>query len=254
MSTLTTHTTASRDSHSIGLCKFNTTTKDIEVSDGTSWVVYAKDSVYSTFTSNSYSGLFDGSGDFISVPTISALNAPTGFSTSCWFRPQGTVSNYAILSGGSSSSNRFYIQLQTDTNIRYGNGSDFDDISISSVNNSTWYHLATVHDGTSLEVFLDGTSVGTTTVNAPQSGYGTDFTIGAYRVAGASTAFFNGYLDELSIFDRALTTTEIDYIRTNKQYDQPVAFWRLEDDVTDSSGSNDGTNNGVTFVTSTKPY
>ncbi len=254
MSTLTTHTTASRDSHSIGLCKFNTTSKAIEVSDGSAWVVYEKDAVYSTFTSNSYSGQFDGSGDFISAPTISELNAPSAFSTSCWFRPQGTPSNYAILTGGSSSSNRFYIQLQTSTNIRYGNGSAFDDFTISSVSNSTWYHLATVHDGTSLEVFLDGTSVGTATVNAPQSGYGTDFTIGAYRVAGASTAFFNGYLDELSIFDRALTTTEIDDIRTNKQYNQPVALWRLENDVADSSGSNDGTNNGVTFVTSTKAY
>ena len=258
MSTLTTHTTGTRATPSgsnIGLCKFNTTNKAIEVSDGTNWLVYLKDGIASGyFPSNSYSGQFDGSGDYISVPTISELNAPSAFSTSCWFRPQGTVSNYAILSGGSSSSNRFYIQLQTATNIRYGNGSAFDDFTISSVSDTAWYHLATVQNGSTLEVFLNGTSVGTATVNAPQSGYGTYFTIGGYRVAGASTAFFNGYLDELSIFDTALTTTEIDNIRTKKVYPDRVALWRLENDATDNEGNYNGTNNGVTFVTSTKPY
>ena len=43
MSTLTTHTTASRDSHSEGLCKFNNTNKAIEVSDGTDWLIYLPD-------------------------------------------------------------------------------------------------------------------------------------------------------------------------------------------------------------------
>jgi len=254
MSTLTTHTTASRDSHSIGLCKFNTTNKAIEVSDGTNWVVYDKDAVYSTFTSNSYSGQLDGANDYISVPTISELNAPSAFSTSLWFRSQGTPNEETMLSAGSSSSNRFYVQLQSATNIRYGHSSAFSDFTISSVSDTTWYHLATVQNGTNLEVFLDGTSVGTASVNAPQSGYGTSFHIAAYAVGISPSFAFEGYLDEISIFDRALTTTEINDIRTNKQYNQPVALWRLENDVTDNEGNYNGTNNGVTFVTSTKPY
>jgi hypothetical protein len=49
MSTLTTHTSATRatpSSSNIGLCKFNTTTKAIEVSDGTGWAVYDPDTVF----------------------------------------------------------------------------------------------------------------------------------------------------------------------------------------------------------------
>lgn len=255
MSTLTTHTTASRDSHSLGLCKFNTTSRAIEVSDGSDWMIYDNDgSVSGAFYNNSYSGQLDGTNDYISVPTISELNAPTAFSTSLWFRPQGTPSDETILSAGSSTSNRFYLQLQSATNIRYGNGSAFDDFTISTVSDTTWYHLATVHNGTNLEVFLDGTSVGTATVNAPQSGYGTSFHIGAYAVATSPSFKFNGYLDEVAIFDSALSSADVSNIYSNKLYPARVAFWRLENDATDNEGNYNGTNNGVSFVTSTKPY
>ena len=255
MSTVTTHTTASRDSHSVGLCKFNTTSKAFEISDGSNWYIYdTEGSAEGSFPNNSYSGEFDGTNDYISVPTISELNAPTAFSTSLWFRPQGTPSDETILSAGSSSGNRFYIQLQSSTNIRYGSGSTFDDFTISTVSTTTWYHLATIHNGTSLEVFLDGVSQGTASANAPQSGYGTSFHIGAYAVATSPSFKFNGYLDEVAIFDSALSSTEVSNIYNNKVYPDRLAFWRLENDATDNGGNYNGTNNGVTFVTSTKPY
>lgn len=46
MSTITTHTTGNRATPSLGLIKFNTTTKALEVSDGTGWSVYDYDIVF----------------------------------------------------------------------------------------------------------------------------------------------------------------------------------------------------------------
>lgn len=254
MSTLTTHTTASRDSHSTGLCKFNTTSKAIEVSDGTNWLIYDFDSsTANIFSTNSYSAYFDNTNDYISIPTVSELNSPSAWSLSCWFRYQGTpsTSSHVIASAGSSSTNRFYIELTSTSSIRFGNDSTFDNISISTVSDTTWYHLAVVHDGTSVEVYLDGNSQGTATVVSPNSGWGTSLRIGQYFAGGYA---WDGYLDEVAIFDSAITSNDVTNIYSNKVYPSRVAFWRMETNTNDNEGNYNGTNNGVSFVTSTKPY
>jgi hypothetical protein len=254
MSTLTTHTTASRDSHSIGLCKFNTTSKAIEVSDGTNWMVYNYDRFASDeFPSNSHSAYFDNTNDYISIPTISELNSPSAWSFACWFRYQGTpsASSHVLASAGSGISDRFYIELTSTSNIRFGNDGGFADISISTVNNTTWYHLALVQSGTSAEVYLNGTSQGTATVNSPNSGWGSSVRIGQYFSGGFP---WSGYLDEVAIFDSAISGTEVNSIYNDKIYPSRFAFWRMDGDATDNEGNYNGTNNGVSFVTSTKPY
>lgn len=254
MSTLTTHTTASRDSHSTGLCKFNTTTKAIEVSDGTNWLIYDFDrSTADTFSANSYSAYFDNTADYISTSTISELNAPSAWSFACWFRYQGTPSanSHIMASAGSNSSNRFYIQLTSTSNIRFGNDSVFNEIPISTVSDTTWYHLAVVQSGTSVEVYLNGNSQGTDTVNSPNTGWGTAFNIGRYFGAGFP---WSGYLDEVAIFNSAITSSDVINIYSNKVYPSRVAFWRMESNTNDNEGNYNGTNNGVSFVTSTKPY
>ena len=63
----------------------------------------------------------------------------------------------------------------------------------------------------------------------------------------------DGKMDEIGFFNSELTATQIANIYTHKFYSAPVSVWRFEDDVTDSVGSNDGSNNGVTFSTD-KPY
>lgn len=248
MSTVTTHTTASRDSHSVGLCKFNTTSKAFEISDGSNWYIYdTEGSAEGSFPNNNYSGYFDGSGDYVTIPTISELNAPSALSTSIWFRPQSLGGNKALFSAGSSSSNRFFIQLVGATTIRYGILGGTTDAAVS-LSTNTWYNLITVQNGTALEMFLDGSSVHTATVSAPGSGAGTGFKIGTYAVGIGPTSLFQGNIDEFAIYDTALSSTEVSNIYNNNVLADRVALWRFENDFTDNEGSYDGTNNGVTFA------
>ena len=120
MSTLTTHTTASRDSHSIGLCKFNITSKAIEVSDGTSWLVYDYDSAISNITSTR-SLSFDGSNDYVSFAGDAdlALSGASAATLAGWVNVSNTSSNQhlcganaAIFSGELwGSSNVIYLEM-----------------------------------------------------------------------------------------------------------------------------------------------
>jgi len=201
---------------------------------------------------------FDGSTDYLSAPTITALNAPAAFSSSAWFAYSGstTASAENIITAGSASGNRFYLQVFNPQNIRYGHSTAYLDISVSTLNSGTWYHLATVHNGTSLEVFLNGVSQGTASVNAPQSGYGTNFKIGAYAVGGITPiGHFEGALDDVAIFNTVLSASEVASLAASRGAHivndlslSPTAYYRMgEDDsltdgasvsqITDASGN-----------------
>jgi len=233
----------------IGRCIFRTDSKAIEVSDGTNYLTYNNDGVYQSYTSNSYSASFDGSSDYISG-TVSGLNSLSAFSTSCWFRYQDSLggNTHIMLSGAGT----WYVWLKNTTTIQYASqGSNAKDFTISTINDSTWYHLVTVHDGTNATLYLNGNGLGTQTVNAVSSTAGNSFNIGRFTGGGY---YWNGYLDEVALFNRALTSSEVSNIYSNKSYLNLTALYRLENDATDETVSYNLTNNGATFVTSTKPY
>ena len=241
----------------------STNAGDVVIYNGSAWKRFANEG--GAF-SNAYSVSLDGSNTYMEIPTISELNAPTNWSFACWFRYQGTptTTSHVIASAGSSSSNRFYIQLASTSKIRFGNDSSFDDISISTVSNTTWYHLALVQSGTTAEVYLNGSSQGSATVNSANTGWGTSFKIGRYFTSGFS---WNGYLDEVALFNSALSASDVAALRDTTGSNpvpadisslNPVAWWRMGDNdngtgttITDQgSGSTDATLvNGPTFST-----
>lgn len=251
MSTFSTCTSTTRPSSPTdGNVLFETDTKNVIIWDGTNWRGYANDGVSNPYPSNSYSASFDGSSDYI-TGTVSGLNSLSAFSTSCWFRYQGSPAGgttHIMLSGAGT----WYVWLKNTTTIQYATqGGNTKDFTISTINDSTWYHLATVHDGTNATLYLNGSSLGTQTVNSVPSTAGNSFNIGRFTTG---SYYWNGYLDEVALFNRALTSSEVSNIYNNKTYLNLTALYRLENDATDETGNYDLTNNGATFVTSTKPY
>jgi len=256
MSTLQSYTSGTRPAASTnsGLCIFRSDTNAIEVSDGTDWRAYNSDGIAYSFPSNSYSGYFDGA-DKITIGDIADLNGSSTMSFSCWFKFDGTPSSEGIIGSGSSSTIRFWVQIVNTTTIRFGTQSNINEYTVSTMSNSTWYHLACTMNGTTKSVYLDGNLVGSSTVSALSGDWADSTTIGRLPVPPFGAAnWYAGYLDELALFDYALTSTQITAIKDDKTYINPVALWRLENGVTDETGIYDGTNGGVTFSTSDKPY
>ena len=180
-----------------GTCP-NTSTQSVEIAVALAQV------------SNVYSMEFDGSSDYIDLGNVTDLNNLTAFSTSSWINYSGTpVTSHIFLSGGTSLSNRFYVQLLSSTQIRYGSGSAFDNVSISTISSGSWHHIVTVHNGTSLDVYLDGIKQNSSpvTVVAPNANIGDDFTIGRYNISPGY--YWDGKLDEVAVFNTALTAREV---------------------------------------------
>ena len=146
--------------------------------------------------------------------TISFFVRPTGAGT---WNPRlvavgraGSSSHYygAYLEGTSTSNPRRIGFLQD------GNGSYPPHFSDGRIGNSTtaWTHVAVVHTGTESRIYLNGTLSGTA---ANRRALGT-FTSGMLLIAGSDNNLdlFAGDLDEVRIYNRALTAAEVGTLST----------------------------------------
>ena len=149
---------------------------------------------------------FNGVDSYLAPINQPALDGQSAISVSLWF-------NYSSIGGAKgiimSNNIGWYIHLSSATNLDYYNGSS-NNITVSTSAN-TWYHLAIVHNGTSLEVWLNGTSLGTTTVSTPRNNIGQNLTIGAYKPGGFNYKW-DGKLDEIAIWNTALSASKIQQI------------------------------------------
>jgi hypothetical protein len=86
-------------------------------------------------------------------------------------------------------------------------------ISLSDINDGEWHQVVAVYaHGLEKRLYIDGQPAevsGPTTQIVPNSA---PFLVGGVKVAGTAQGFFNGWIDELQIYDRALTDPEIHYL------------------------------------------
>ena len=147
------------------------------------------------------------------------------FTVSVWVRFEdwndGDVSNI-ITNSDFSDDGGLYIRLDQrgSTNrlqASVGRGSNTGNsfqINFNSFNNNhdlnTWYHIVYTADGTNAYLYVDNVEVGTsssfTSMLAPPIH---NLQIGR---SGRNERFLDGYVDEVAIFDRALTTQEIEFL------------------------------------------
>ena len=78
---------------------------------------------------------------------------------------------------------------------------------------NTWHHLAMTYDGKVLRLYCDGRPVASQAVNKPRVPGNTPLVIGC-RQDGLHSSYFKGLIDEVRIYDRALTPEEV---QTNSQ-------------------------------------
>ena len=164
----------------------------------------------SPFIANNFSMNFDGVDDYIQSLAIISLNT-----VSLWFKPNSTVttgSSSGVLIGFGTTDfrNAIYLgstfsaltnELITITNqsLNYSYYSQ-----ASGTIDTNWHHLAIVHDGSKYQVYLDGSPV-TTSGSTPLM-TSQQIVIGA---RGEISSFFNGKIDEVAIWDAALSSDAI---------------------------------------------
>lgn len=138
---------------------------------------------------------FDGTGDWLVIPSSQYLTFGTSdFTIEFWLylTAQGT---YNIIDQRSTASQVVPAIYTSTGQIRYYvNGVDV--ITGSTLNATTWYHIALSRSGTSTKLFIDGTQSGSTYTDS-NNYISNPLAIGVYLPL--TTNALNGYIDDLRI-------------------------------------------------------
>ena len=151
---------------------------------------------FSPFSQTGWGNYFDGTGDYLDFPSSSAFTMGTGdFTIELWYYPSvNYVSGNGYLFDLGSNGTR--VQL-------FNNQIYFLPVAGSGVTGSagvgvlagTWYHIACVRSGSTITVYLNGTSIGS--VSNSSNLTDNDCRIGEW--GGGTAGPFNGYMSNLRI-------------------------------------------------------
>ena len=136
------------------------------------------------------SGYFGGTTDFLALANNAALQIGGGnWTIECWVNGGFQTDKIILSKGNSSASHEWLLYVNTSGNISfaYNQGSLF--IFSSLPLNNSWQHIAVVNVGTTVTLYINGSSVGTTS-GALTNG-SNDLGIGSYSLGAAD---FTGYI------------------------------------------------------------
>ena len=175
--------------------------------------------------------LFDGTNDLVKVADSDALDLVGNTLTlSCWVKRSTATSGNLVKKANASNGYRLWITatgaLQFEVLI---GGTTKSVTSTTTIPLNTWKHVAARYDGSELRVFIGGTIEAATTAATGSLVATTEaLWLGYYD---GTSHHLNGYLDDVSIYDSALSDTEITNLSNNQ-------MGRYEYHHTNALGSN----------------
>ncbi len=173
---------------------------------------------YATTTSpfGGYGVLFDTADDYVTTGYGSGIDpTASAISVSLWVNNQGTCSTdrHIFGHGVSGQNTRFYIRCRSTTgqwNYRIGGAAEVNAATAGTVQPHRWYHLVLLTEGTNAAMYVNGVHQGTTTI----SSYTLPGNLYVGTINGATAEGGNAVIDEVAIYNRSLTATEVKQIYT----------------------------------------
>jgi hypothetical protein len=166
---------------------------------------------------------FDGTDDYVDCGTNSSIRPTGDMSVEAWIKADewgndGTIikkRNSYFLDINDGVEFRFYLYGLSDTNVF---------ISVAGYNLNEWIHLVGTYNGSNIMLYVNGIEK-----KSDNSTGSIDLT--AYNVligrSEGSNDYFNGQIDQVRIYNRALSAEEIKqlYLYPYAGFQQPCTAW-----------------------------
>jgi hypothetical protein len=184
---------------------------------------------------------FDGSTSYVSIGNSGTLHFPYGFTFSSWVRTTSSASQIIFSRYTNDGTGvAFYfgvgnvtagkVNINVDSDGSCASAGTINRTSLTSVNDGKWHYVATVFDpGKRLDVYVDGhldndALSGTIPSASALCSAIAEIGSGNKTGGGVRTAYFNGLMDELKVFNYPLTDSEM---RIDYNQGQAISFGSL---------------------------
>lgn len=202
---------------------------------------------------------FDGVNDYINSSNNSFKFGTGDFAVSMWVYPtsfaaEAGLYDAQVLGGPGGRTNAFVLVQNASTGkLRIFSNASYSSATNNTVTLNTWNHIIIKRSGTTVTFYINGVADSVTITLA------TDISAGGAvvgRYADASSGYYSGSLDDVRIYNRALSSAEITQLYQGSQpttCDQTcVGYWPLDEsgatarDATLKNANNLTDNNTVT--------
>ncbi|HRW07455.1 MAG TPA: hypothetical protein P5121_20270, partial [Caldilineaceae bacterium] len=149
---------------------------------------------------------FDGEDDYLSIPQV-LDPAATDFTASIRFYVEDlSQDRHLLMQEDGSGTGHTWLMVRSNGTLRTFLGGGALDHP-TQVSTNSWHQAAVTYNGATLSLYLDGDPISTTA--SPEANDGA-MLVGVNKT---NRNYFDGQIDEIAIFDRALTATEIGYLQ-----------------------------------------
>jgi len=170
---------------------------------------------------------FDGSSNYVDCGNNASLSALSKLTVEAFFKPNTVSPLYQQIVGKQGFLNEYRIILYEndivsqiyDTtheySVRSSNGGVYAEAGV-------WYHAVMTYDGANLKLYINGTLVDTLSLAITINPNYLPLNIGRNN---SNVFYFNGQIDDLRIYNRALSPEEIQDLY-NYEYSSKYAIWQ----------------------------
>jgi hypothetical protein len=162
-------------------------------------------------TSGKFGGglVFNGTSGLVTIPNSASLQLTTGMTLEAWVNPSAVNSAWrdTIYKGNDN----YYLEGTSDNGGKPGAGGTFGGADVVTYGTvplaaNTWTHLAETYDGTTLRLYVNGAQISGVARTGNIATSTNPLQIGGDSIYGQ---FFQGMIDEVRVYNRALTPVEI---------------------------------------------
>jgi hypothetical protein len=154
---------------------------------------------------------FDGANDYLDAGKV--LNLNTSFTVSAWIKRNGT--NQTILSKRNASFTTGYdlsINSTGKAEMSWINGTKQTITSTVTIPSGIWHNITISYDGTNAKLYIDGVLDVTKAMSTVPANTQSFLIAAADGLIGNTTSFFNGNIDEVRVWNVALTDKQLRYV------------------------------------------
>jgi hypothetical protein len=164
---------------------------------------------------------FDNVNDYVVVPNSPSFGVTGDITIAAWIK-RDNLSQYGAMVAKTDGANTWDYDLQFEdgeTHLTFYSDTTTPSTvrSTGEILDSEWHHIAVTRSGSSVTFYIDGANAGSTTMSGNFPNNPTTLRVGTDGPAWSSSSMFHGWLDDVRIYNAALSAAQIQMIRSRPQ-------------------------------------